>query len=246
MIVKMFQVDIQIDQEAHKIVLRNPAGQEFDITNCVQRHEVDIDGTAYLSVVATTRKCSYKAEPKETARTCSLHPDQPAVFRRGIQCRCGETVITPGALPVVQGSFERGSASRSFRPQLRGRLRVAQERPGSPGMGGAPATSGVENREVNIANLKSIQVGPYDYAVEIVDDLTNSDGNKLYGQVVYEDLIIKIDRKYLNSQRLPAIVWHEVLHAALELSGDQDNERIIAILGVLIPQLLADNQELRK
>ena len=93
-IVKMFQVDIQIDQEAHKIVLRNPAGQELDITNCVQRHEVDIDGTAYLSVVATTRKCSYKAEPKEMARTCSLHPDQPVVFRRGIQCRCGETVIT--------------------------------------------------------------------------------------------------------------------------------------------------------
>ena len=93
MIVKMFQVDIQIDQEAHKIVLRNPAGQELDITNCVQRHEVDIDGTAYLSVVATTRKCSYKAEPKETARACSLHPDQPAVFRRAALCDCGLGVL---------------------------------------------------------------------------------------------------------------------------------------------------------
>jgi hypothetical protein len=104
-IIKMFQVDIQIDEETYKIVLRSPTGEALDITNCVHHYDVDVEGTASLSLVATTRKC--KQEPKKTEpkpeRACSVHPDQPGFSLRGVACGCGETILT---LSLCRWCFE--------------------------------------------------------------------------------------------------------------------------------------------
>lgn len=93
---------------------------------------------------------------------------------------------------------------------------------------------------------QTIQLGPLSYRVEYVPELKSEDGNDLYGRICYPECKIEVDAQFAGGQREPLIVWHEVLHGILDLSGlEDDNEALIVVLAYGICEALQRNPILR-
>ena len=94
--------------------------------------------------------------------------------------------------------------------------------------------------------MLTLRIGPFDYAVDIVEDLKNDDGDGLYGEMVYSTRRIRVMTDQPADQRL-ATLWHEVLHALLEHAAREvkDAEAVVRVLSHGIAQVLRDNPEIR-
>ena len=94
--------------------------------------------------------------------------------------------------------------------------------------------------------MSSIRIGPFDYAVDIVEDLKDDDGTRLYGEIIYSTRRIRIKPDQEKDQRL-ATLWHETLHAILEHAGMKyrKRERLVKVLANGVAQVLRDNPDIR-
>lgn len=94
--------------------------------------------------------------------------------------------------------------------------------------------------------MQTVRIGPFDYAVDIVEDLKNDDGDGLYGEIVYSTRRIRVMVDQVADQRL-ATLWHEILHALLEHGAREvkDAEAVVRVLSNGIAQVLRDNPEIR-
>ena len=94
--------------------------------------------------------------------------------------------------------------------------------------------------------INSIKIGPYDYKVKRIKNLTDGEGVSLYGQITYSDAIIRIE-KSVSNQRQGASMVHEAIHGILEHSGlDETDEKIVIVLGNGLFQLIRDNPDMIK
>ena len=93
---------------------------------------------------------------------------------------------------------------------------------------------------------KTLKIGALTYTVEPEKNLHSAEGHSLYGQIFYTDCKILIDEKYVDSQRLPFSLWHEVIHGILEQAGMADvKEKIVEVLGYGVVDALRNNKVLR-
>jgi hypothetical protein len=93
---------------------------------------------------------------------------------------------------------------------------------------------------------KAIEIGAITYSVRVKEDLRSDNGVRLFGQIVYADCEILIDEKYVDGQRLPFSVWHEVIHGILEQAGMSNvKEKVVEVLGYGIVDALRKNESLR-
>jgi hypothetical protein len=91
-----------------------------------------------------------------------------------------------------------------------------------------------------------IWIGPLEYTLETVKDLTGSNGVGLFGEIVYDKQIIRLE-EIMSPNRARIALWHEVLHGVADLYqlDFADSEQTIATLAMAIVQLLKDNPVLR-
>lgn len=89
-----------------------------------------------------------------------------------------------------------------------------------------------------------IQIGPIEFKVVRVKDLTNEEGEPLYGQVDHAGFKIEIDER-LRGNPLLVTLWHEVLHTFEGIYGLELNEQMITTLAPLIVSAMQDNEALR-
>jgi len=94
--------------------------------------------------------------------------------------------------------------------------------------------------------MTTITIGPLAYDLEIVEDLKTDEGVGLFGQILYTEQVIKLEKE-MTPERAFTALWHEVLHGAADLYRlpFEDSEQTIGTLAMIITQLLKDNPELR-
>lgn len=94
-----------------------------------------------------------------------------------------------------------------------------------------------------------VRIAPYNYEIRFVEELKNDDGEGLYGQIDYAKCVIRIREEYKDSQRLPYVVMHEILHGIIEAAGSTEDdderkeiEKIITILAPGVIELIRNNR----
>ena len=91
-----------------------------------------------------------------------------------------------------------------------------------------------------------MRIGPFDYEVSEKKRLENGNGDRLYGELDYSGLRIRIMAGLPVSLRATAL-WHEVIHAILNQAArdsENDDEGLVRILANGITQVLKDNPEM--
>jgi hypothetical protein len=98
-----------------------------------------------------------------------------------------------------------------------------------------------------VSELKSIRIGPIDFAVREIERLVNTDAyEKLSGHIRYTDSEILLENN-MESQAKRQILWHEILHGILTQAGYSDHdEKMIDIIAYGVMQVLRDNPALRE
>lgn len=89
---------------------------------------------------------------------------------------------------------------------------------------------------------ESIRIGGIDYQIEYVSQL-NNESRILYGQISYEDSIIKLNSDNQEHQKLCLTLWHEILHGITEHANLEikNEELVIDVLAKGMYQVLQDN-----
>jgi hypothetical protein len=90
-----------------------------------------------------------------------------------------------------------------------------------------------------------VKIGPYIYTITYHDELYDSQGQSMWGQVLYETQVIKL-LKGISPERQGAVFIHEALHAMAELTGNQLPEEIHTALSVALYSFLRDNDFLKR
>ena len=92
--------------------------------------------------------------------------------------------------------------------------------------------------------LDQVHIGPFIYAVGFESDVKSSEGDLLYGQAVYQDFKIRINKDY-QSQRQRTALMHEILHVIDESIGGVLRERDIVVLAIQLIDLFDRNPKLK-
>jgi len=95
-----------------------------------------------------------------------------------------------------------------------------------------------------------VQIGPIRYAVHLVEDLHDFDGegkrHGLDGHIKYGPCELQIEQA-LNSQRAVQVLWHEILHGIMTGAGLGDHdEKVIDVLSHGLMDVLQRNPDLIK
>lgn len=91
---------------------------------------------------------------------------------------------------------------------------------------------------------KKIKIGPYDYAVVILD---KSEARGNYGAFVSEDQEIRLRDSFRSPHMMADTLLHEVLHGVWFVHGivaRDGEERIIGQMATGLTQVLRDNPDL--
>lgn len=91
-----------------------------------------------------------------------------------------------------------------------------------------------------------IRIGHLEYDVVPVPNLHNDRGGKMYGEITYPTCTITVDTQFIDSQRYPEILLHEVIHGILDNAGlDQENlETAVAAISNGLVDTLRRNPDL--
>lgn len=90
-----------------------------------------------------------------------------------------------------------------------------------------------------------IEIGPFTYEIEEVERLLSDDNTRLWGQVDYDEGVIRLD-KDMTQDRRHVTLWHEVLHAISEQNSLELPEQIVSVLSVHITDAIRRNPALTK
>lgn len=94
----------------------------------------------------------------------------------------------------------------------------------------------------------TIYLGAIDYTVEVVYNLTSSDGReRLAGEIASSEAKIRLDHNQ-DPQMARIALWHEMIHGILESAGYQNghDERLIDALAHGVVELIKRNPALTK
>ena len=86
--------------------------------------------------------------------------------------------------------------------------------------------------------MEEVKIGGIVYPIEIVNDFTGETGD--WGQTNFKKSKITIDSN-LEKQRKNQILVHEIVHALFFEAGIKDDEDKVNRLGLVLHQMLADN-----
>lgn len=87
-----------------------------------------------------------------------------------------------------------------------------------------------------------VKIGPYIYKVEYRDELYGDQGQRLWGYVSFQEQTIKLlGPEGVSTDRQGAAFIHEVLHALMELIGQQIPEETHVALSLVLYAFLKDN-----
>lgn len=86
--------------------------------------------------------------------------------------------------------------------------------------------------------MKEVKIGGIVYPIEIKNDFTGDTGD--WGQINYKKSKITIDSN-LDKQRENQTLVHEIVHGLFMESGIKDNEDTVNRLGIVLYQVLTDN-----
>lgn len=89
----------------------------------------------------------------------------------------------------------------------------------------------------------SVRIGPLVFSVEIVDRLQDNEQKSLDGHITYGDCTIRINSR-LCPQMRHQVLWHEVIHGILSVSGLELEEEKVDILAYGLMRFRQDNPEL--
>jgi hypothetical protein len=88
-----------------------------------------------------------------------------------------------------------------------------------------------------------VKIGGLVYDVSLESKLFNADNTRLYGQIDYNLLTIKLEKDYAP-QKQEATLWHEIIHGiAVEYGVELEEEDIGRIAGGVY-QVIKDNPDL--
>ena len=86
--------------------------------------------------------------------------------------------------------------------------------------------------------MNDVKVGGIVYPIEIKDDFTGDTGD--WGQTNFKKTTITIDSN-MSKQRLNQTLVHEIVHCIFEEAGLEQEEDKINRLGIVLHQVLTDN-----
>ena len=94
--------------------------------------------------------------------------------------------------------------------------------------------------------ISTVKVGKQVYRVRRWNSVPNEeDGQKLVGKVNHFYGTIDVEDGITDTSAI-AVLWHEIIHAIAEQSGQSPSEGLIDALAYGITALIADNPELVK
>lgn len=99
--------------------------------------------------------------------------------------------------------------------------------------------------DIEIRLPSKVRIGPIEYDIDYVRDLTGDNGNELVGRAVYHKAQILIDMDQ-DDNVMPVTMLHEILHAILFQIGSKHcgDEKLMEGLSTGLLALLKDNPEL--
>ena len=86
--------------------------------------------------------------------------------------------------------------------------------------------------------MDKVKIGGIVYPIEIVNDFTGETGD--WGQTNFKKSKITIDSN-LDKQRLNQTLVHEIIHGLFFEAGIEDDEDTVNRLGIVLHQVLTDN-----
>lgn len=99
---------------------------------------------------------------------------------------------------------------------------------------------------------KVFKVSAFDYKVTLVDKIVDDDGSESWGQIVYEDYEISLQREQPSPSTAADTLLHELMHAVwhnTDLQGEVGpglEERIVRNLSSGLIALFRDNPQFLK
>lgn len=93
---------------------------------------------------------------------------------------------------------------------------------------------------------RTLWIGPFEYEIRLVPQLTGDDGARCKGLESHEDTRIELDTDQ-SAQSMWATLWHEAIHAILDHAGfeaAEHHERTINAVSHGICQILRDNPQM--
>ncbi|USS93965.1 hypothetical protein M8332_07010 (plasmid) [Fructilactobacillus ixorae] len=90
---------------------------------------------------------------------------------------------------------------------------------------------------------KYIKINGILYSINFLNDLTDEDGNRIWGKTIYEKSLILVDSS-LDRQHTKQTLIHEVVHAILWESSCTDicnDEQVVNPLANSLYQVITDN-----
>ena len=92
--------------------------------------------------------------------------------------------------------------------------------------------------------LDQVHIGPFIYDVGFESDVRTDEGDLLYGQAVYQDFKIRINKDYQPQRQRTAII-HEILHLINESMADVLEEKDIVMLSLQLIDVCDRNPKLK-
>ena len=91
--------------------------------------------------------------------------------------------------------------------------------------------------------IPSLRIGGIDFQISYEQEVRNKDDQLLYGQIAYEDALIRLTLHPPQIQL--ATLLHEAVHGILNHAGiHEHDEHLINVISNGIYQMLADNADL--
>lgn len=96
---------------------------------------------------------------------------------------------------------------------------------------------------IDLSTATQVQIGPIRYRVEHTYPLIARDGELLYGEIAYEEAVIRVSSRAADSL-VPVILWHEILHGMITQAGlkVENEEQVCEALSHMLADFMERNQ----